>query len=94
MGYNQRVAEISLEELNKFRSDSNLFDAIVQGDMALVLYLVNNRYKLDVVNGNYTREPISIAKIIEAVELGLSKNKHIRLLNWRLKGECKIWTIK
>ena len=81
MGYNQRVAEISLEELNKFRSDSNLFDAIVQGDMALVLYLVNNRYKLDVVNGNYTREPISIAKIIEAVELGLSKNKHIRLLN-------------
>lgn len=81
MGLNNLVAEIAIMELNKFRSDSSLFDAIVQRDVPLILYLVNNKYKLDVVNRDYIKEPISITKMIQAIELGLNRKKHIRLIN-------------
>lgn len=81
MELNKVVAEIAIQELNKFRSDSSLFDAIVQRDVALILYLVNNKYKLDVINRGYVKEPISITKMMQAIELGLNRKKHIRLIN-------------
>ena len=81
MGLNNLVAELAIMELNKFKSDSSLYDAIVQRDVPLILYLVNNKYKLDVANRGYIKEPISIAKMMQAIELGLNRKKHIRLIN-------------
>ena len=81
MSLNQLVANIALEELDKFKSDSSLYDAIVEKDTKMILYLVNNRYKLDIINRGYVKEPIRVSKILQELELSLSKNKHIRLLN-------------
>ena len=82
MGLNQVIVDITLQELDKFKSDSSLYDAIVQRDIKLVLYLVNNKYKLDIINRGYIKEPVSINRVLQSLESGLSKNKQIRLIQY------------
>ena len=82
MGLTQVIADIALEELNKFKSDSSLYDAIVQNDIKLVLYLVNNKYRMEIINREYIKEPLSINRILQSLESGLSKNKSIRLIQY------------
>lgn len=81
MELNQVVAEIAIRELNKFNSDSSLFDSIVECDSKTVRHLINGKYKLMIINHGFIKEPISITKMIQAIEIGLNRNKHIRLIN-------------
>lgn len=81
MGLNQIIVDIALSELDKFKSDSSLYDAIVERDSKTILYLVNNKYKLDIINRGYIKEPLKISSLLQEIELNLNKNKRITLLN-------------
>lgn len=82
MELTQVIADIALQELNKFKSDSSLYDAIVQRDIKLVVYLVNNKYKLEIINRGYVKEPVSINRILQSLESALSKNKSIKIIQY------------
>lgn len=81
MEINKVVAEIAIRELNKFNSDSSLYDSIVECDARTVRHLINGRYKLTIKSHGFIKEPISISKMIQAIETSLNGSKHIRLLN-------------
>lgn len=81
MSLNNVVAEIAISELNKFKSDSSLFDSIVERDTRTVKHLINGKYKLAIINHGFVKEPISITKMMQAIETSLNSNKHIRLIN-------------
>ena len=81
MGLTQVIVDIALSELDKFKSDSSLYDAIVERDTKTILYLVNNKYKLDIINRGYIKEPLKISNLLQEIELNLNKNKRITLLN-------------
>lgn len=78
MGINSVVAEIAFQQLNK--NDSSLYDAIVEYDVSLVNWLVKNKYRLEVINRGFVKEVMSIAKMIEVLEVLLSNDKGIRLI--------------
>lgn len=78
MGLNSVVAEIDYQQLN--RNDSSLYDAIAERDSELINWLVKNKYRVEVVNRGFIKEVMSIAKMIESLEVLLSRNKGIRLI--------------
>lgn len=78
MGLNSVVAEITYQQLN--RNDSSLYDAIAERASELINWLVKNKYRVEVVNRGFIKEVMSIAKMIESLEVLLSRNKGIRLI--------------
>ena len=79
MGLNLLVACLALENLEKFKPDSSLYDAIVEMDVASIKYLCNNKYRLDIINRGYVKEPINISKLIETIEASLSARTRVKV---------------
>lgn len=80
MGLNYIIGELACIEMNKFNGDDTLYEAIVTADTRLIRYLVNGKYRNDIINKQFIKEPISIAKMVQAIEEKLDGNKRIRLV--------------
>lgn len=80
MGLNYIIGEIACEELERFNGDDTLYEAIVAADKGMIHFLVNSKYKYNILNKEHTKEPMDIAKMIEVIEARLDRNKRIRLL--------------
>lgn len=83
MGFSQAIVEVALMEIDKFKSNSSLYDAIVERDAKAVLYLIKEKYMSDVIGKCHIKEApvIKIDELLQMTEASLSKNKQIRLLN-------------
>lgn len=79
MGLNLLVATLALENLEKYNPDSSLYDAIVEMDEKLIKYLCNKKYRLEIINKGFIKEPVDIVKMIEIIENNLFKNSKIRI---------------
>lgn len=78
MGLNYIIGELAVNKLRE--NDSTLYDAITEMDADLIKWLVNNRYRLDILNIGFVKERISIAKMIHAIEENLCDNKRIKII--------------
>lgn len=79
MPLNTLVANLALENLNKFKPDSSLYDAIVEMDMASIKYLCNKKYREEIINRGYVKEPINISKLIEIIENSLYLKSKVKV---------------
>lgn len=71
MSLNKLIVQLALEKLNQFKKDTDLYDAIVEMDIRTILYLVNNKYKLEILNRGVVREPVSTRILISELESNL-----------------------
>lgn len=79
MPLNMLIATLALENLGKYNPDSSLYDAIVEMDEKLVKYLCNKKYRLEILNKGFIKEPVDMVKMIEIIENNLFKNSKIRM---------------
>ena len=76
MGLNHVIAKLAVDNANKWMSDTLLYDAIAERDTKAVVYLANNKYKLDIINAGFIQEPVRINQLVKIVE-SLLDTKHI-----------------
>lgn len=75
MSLNEFIASLALKEIE--RHNTNLYDAIVELDKGSINYLVNHKYKMEVIQANCIRESMNINQMLAYIESKLNNKTHV-----------------